>query len=114
LPRRRFRRKLATAGVVFSSKKQPRAPQAPITQKKEPLALRKARGLNFPTEPCTRRNGTLYFQGGTLCATLLLPASCRASGQVNRTCVRRSANHCPIYFEFLSSIVGLNQADITN
>ena len=37
-----------------------------------------------PAEPCIRRNGTLFFQGGALRATLLLPASHSLSGQVNR------------------------------
>ena len=38
----------------------------------------------YPTEPCNRRNGTLYFQGGALRATLLLPTSHFPRGQVNR------------------------------
>ena len=54
-----------------------------------------------PTEPCTRRNGTLFLQGGALCATLLLPASHGLWGQVNTTGMGRSANHCSIYFELL-------------
>lgn len=70
LPRRRFRRKFATAGVVFSSKKQPpRPPQAPIyTQKKNLSLCAKREVLISPPsrvpeemEPCTSR-AALYAQ----------------------------------------------------